>query len=133
MLAAEALSAAGLKPIRLRPKDGLAAVSSNAIGFAAACHALRRGAGATRTLMASGASAALAMGASDAPWRAAMVVGTPLQARVAAWLVKEAERSEIPADKAIHDPLSLRMMAQVFAAAIGALKARRASRSPRRR
>jgi histidine ammonia-lyase len=122
MPAAEALSVAGLEPIRLRPKDGLAAVSSNAIGFAAACHALRRGAGATRTLMASGVSAALAMGASDAPWRAAMVVGTPLQARVAAWLVKEAEKSDIPAAKAIHDPLSLRMMAQVFAAAIGALE-----------
>ncbi len=122
MPAAEALAAAGLAPIRLKPKDGLAAVSSNAIGFAAACHALRRGAGAMRTLMASGVAAALAMGVSAAPWRAAMAVGTPSQAMVAAWLVEEAEKGGVAADKAIHDPLSLRMMAQVFAAAMDALE-----------
>lgn len=122
MSAEEALAAAGLKPIHLKPKDGLAAVSSNAIGFAAACHALRRGAGAMRTLMASGAASALAMGASSAPWRAAMAVGTPSQAIVAAWLVEAAKASAIAADKAIHDPLSLRMTAQVFAASIDALE-----------
>lgn len=122
MPAAEALAAAGLAPIHLKPKDGLAAVSSNAIGLAAACHALRRGAGAMRTLMASGLAAALAMGASVAPWRAAMAVGTPSQAKVAAWLVEEAEMGGVAADKAIHDPLSLRMMAQVFAAAMDALE-----------
>ena len=122
MPAAEALAAAGLAPIHLKPKDGLAAVSSNAIGFAAACHALRRGAGAMRTLMASGLAAALAMGASTAPWRAAMAVGTPSQAKVATWLVKGAEQGGVAADKAIHDPLSLRMMAQVFAAAMDGLE-----------
>ena len=122
MPAAEALAAAGLVPIHLMPKDGLAAVSSNAIGFAAAFHALRRGAGAMRTLMASGLSAALAMGASAAPWRAAMAVGTPSQAMVAAWLVEGSERGGVAADRTIHDPLSLRMMAQVFAAAMDALE-----------
>jgi len=122
MSASEALAAAGLAPIRLKPKDGLAAVSSNAIGFAAACHALRRGAGALRTLMASGVATALAMGASDAPWRAALAVGTPTQATAAAWLIEAAEKGAVTADKTIHDPLSLRMMAQVFAAAIGALE-----------
>lgn len=119
--AAEALAAAGLAPIRLRPKDGLAAVSSNAVGFAAAGHALRRGAGALRTLMASAMANATAMGASRAPWLAAEVVGTPVQQVVARWLVHQATEANVAVDRVVHDPLSLRMMAQVFAAGVDAL------------
>jgi len=43
-----------------------------------------------------GVAAALAMGVSAAPWRAAMAVGAPSQAMIAAWLVEEAEKGGAP-------------------------------------
>lgn len=123
MSAAAALSAAGLAPITLKAKDSLAAISSNAIGYAVASHALRSAAAAVRTLLASGITLAAAMGVSSAPWEAAAAIGTPAQASVASWLAEAAKAARVPADRGVHDPLSLRMMAQVFAAAIQHLEA----------
>ena len=44
--AGEALAAAGLKPFRLAPRDSLASISTNAVGYAAAANAIREAAGA---------------------------------------------------------------------------------------
>lgn len=116
-----ALAAAGLAPIRMAPKDSLVSISSNAVGFSAALHTLRRGAAAVRVLAATGLATASAMGASPAPWEAAAHVGSQSQARLGAWLHRAGASKGTPVSTHVHDPLSLRMMAQVLAATFDAL------------
>ena len=113
--AAEALSAAGLKPFRLAPRDSLASVSTNAVGYAAAARALRDAAHATRILLATGLTTAGALGASRDPWKAVAHVGTDREAGIGAWLYFNAKGWDWPSATNIQDPLSLRMMSQVFA------------------
>jgi len=115
------MAAAGLKPIRMAPKDGLASVGTNAVGYAAAAHALRHAAATLRMLLATSAATACAMGAAPAPWEAAMHVGTPREAAIGGWLFEASRNSEIPVATHVQDPLSLRMMAQVFAVVFEAL------------
>ncbi len=119
--AAMALAAAGLSPIEMAPKDSLVSISSNAVGFAAAIHVLRRAAATVRVLAATGVATARAMGASTAPWEAAALVGSDCQARMGAWLHRAGAARGTPVSTHVHDPLSLRMMAQVFAATFDAL------------
>lgn len=119
--AATGMTAAGLEPIHMAPKDGLASVSTNAVGYAAAAHALRAAAAAVRTLLATGAATACAMGASPAPWEAAMHVGTAQEAAIGGWLLGVSRNSEIAIATHVQDSLSLRMMAQVFAVVFDAL------------
>lgn len=116
-----ALAAAGLMPLRMAPKDSLVSISSNAVGVAAALSALRRAAAAGRVLAATGVATARAMGASTAPWEAAAHVGSESQARMGAWLHRAGAARGTPVSTHVHDPLSLRMMAQVFAATFDAL------------
>ena len=113
--AVEALEAAGLAPIRMAPKDSLAAISVNAVGYAAAADALRRAAGTMRMLLATSLTTAGAMGASRDPWEAASYVGTPHEAAVGSWLYEMASGWEWPSATHVQDPLSLRMMPQIFA------------------
>lgn len=115
MPAVEALAAAGLRPIRMAPKDSLAAISVNAVGYAAAADALRRAAGAVRMLLATGLATAGAMGASRDPWEAAAHVGTLHEAAVGEWLYDMAAGWQWPTATHVQDPLSLRMMPQIFA------------------
>lgn len=116
-----ALAAAGLTPIRLAPKDGLAAVSVNAVGYAAAARAARHAAAAVRVSLATGFAAAAAMGAAPDPWIAAVHVGTRREAEIGAWLADASAGSNIPVASHVQDPLSLRMIAQVFAVAFDTL------------
>jgi histidine ammonia-lyase len=51
--AGDALSAAGLRPFRLAPRDSLASISTNAVGYAAAANAIRDAAGAVRVMLAT--------------------------------------------------------------------------------
>lgn len=113
--AAIALEAAGLSPARMAPRDSLASFGVNAVGYAAAFHALRRAAGAVRMMMATGLASAAAMGASCDPWESAAHVGTAREAEVGRWLFVGSREAGIPISTHIQDPLSLRMMAQVFA------------------
>ncbi|WP_181702062.1 aromatic amino acid lyase [Chthonobacter albigriseus] len=115
MPATLALASAGLEPIRMAPKDSLASISVNAVGYAAAAHALRRGAGGVRSLLAAALASASAMGASSDPWEAAAYVGTPHEASAGRWLYEASRSSGIAPVTHVQDPLSLRMMAQVFA------------------
>src|SRR5690606_5467586 len=113
--AADALAAAGLKPFRLAPRDSLASVSTNAVGYAAAAHAIRQAAGTARVMLATGLTTAGALGASRDPWKAAAHVGTEREAGIGAWLYFNAKGWDWPDATHIQDPLSLRMMSQVFA------------------
>lgn len=113
--AGEALAAAGLKPFRLAPRDSLASISTNAVGYAAAANAIREAAGAVRVMLATGLTTAGALGASRDPWRAVAHVGTEREAGIGAWLYFNAKGWDWPNATHIQDPLSLRMMSQVFA------------------
>ncbi|WP_370676790.1 aromatic amino acid lyase [Pleomorphomonas sp. PLEO] len=121
--ASEAIARAGLTIHECGVKDSLAALSSNAAGVALAASAIGRAAGTLRTLMATGLAAASAAGSLPAPALAATVLGTPRQAEIGRWLDTARTESAIPPGDRIHDPLSLRMMPQVFAAAIDAVEA----------
>lgn len=112
-----ALERAGLKPVRLAPRDSLAAVSTNSVAFAAAANAVREAAHALRILLATGLTTAGALGASRDPWKAVAHVGTQREATVGAWLYFNAMGWDWPDGTNVQDPLSLRMMSQVFATA----------------
>lgn len=121
--AAEALSAAGLKAFRLAPRDSLASISTNAVGYAAAATAIREAAATTRVMLATGLTTAGALGASRDPWKAVAHVGTEREAGIGAWLYFNAKGWDWPNATHIQDPLSLRMMSQVFATAFETLVA----------
>ena len=113
--AGDALQAAGFKPFRLAPRDSLASVSTNAVGYAAAAMAIRDAAGVMRVMLATGLTTAGALGASRDPWKAVAHVGTEREAGIGSWLYFNAKGWDWPAATHIQDPLSLRMMSQVFA------------------
>lgn len=119
--AAEALSRAGLGPSQLAPKDSLASVSTNAVGYAAAGSAIRKAARMVRVLLATGLTTAGAMGASRDPWKAVAYVGTEREAGIGAWLYFNAKGWDWPIGTHVQDPLSVRMMSQVFATAFESL------------
>ncbi|MDB5506168.1 MAG: aromatic amino acid lyase [Devosia sp.] len=119
--ASEALAEAGLHPVRLAARDSLAAVSTNSVAFAAAANAVREAAHAIRVLLATGLTTAGALGASRDPWKAVAHVGTKREAAIGAWLYFNAKGWDWPDATNVQDPLSLRMMSQVFATAIESL------------
>lgn len=119
--AAEALAQAGLEPVILAPRDSLASISTNAIGYAAAAEAVRDAAGAVRMMLATGLTTAGALGASRDPWKAVAYVGTEREAAIGAWLYFNAKGWDWPNATHIQDPLSLRMMSQVFGTAFESL------------
>jgi histidine ammonia-lyase len=122
MSAETALGEAGLRPIRMAPRDALAAVGINAVGYAAAVEALRAAAGALRMLLATSLTTAGALGASRDPWRAVAAVGTWKEADIGAWLHEHTMGWDWPNATHVQDPLSLRMMAQIFGAVFEALE-----------
>jgi histidine ammonia-lyase len=119
--AAEALAEAGLAPVHMAPRDSLASISVNAVGFAAAAEATRAAAGALRMLLATGLTTAGALGASRDPWRAVAQVGTEREAEMGGWLHRHAMGWDWPNATHVQDPLSLRMMAQIFGTAFDTL------------
>jgi len=112
--AAQALADAGLKPAHMAPRDSLASISVNAVGFAAAAEATRGAASAVRMLLATSLTTAGALGASRDPWKAVAHVGTEREAEIGGWLFRNAMGWDWPNATHIQDPLSLRMMPQVF-------------------
>jgi histidine ammonia-lyase len=118
MQAAEAFAAAGLEPINMAPRDSLASLSVNAVSFAAAAEATRNAAASTRILLATGMMASGALGASRDPWISVRHVGTAREALIGSWLCNASEDWQWPVATHVQDPLSLRMIAQVFGAVI---------------
>lgn len=114
--AAEALSAAGLQPMTMAPRDSLAIVSANAIGVASAGNTLARASASVRMLLATTTAAAAALGASRAPWEAAITVGTRFESALGLWLMGVSEGWDWPVGTQIHDPLSLRTLPQIYGA-----------------
>src|SRR5690606_17094660 len=115
MSAEAALAEAGLRPCAMPPRDSLASISVHAVGFAAAAEATRSAATALRMLLATSLTTAGALGASRDPWKAVAHVGTEREAEIGSWLYRNAMGWDWPNATHIQDPLSLRMMSQVFA------------------
>lgn len=115
--AAEALQKAGVAPHILAPRDSLASISTNAVGYAAGAEAVRGAASVLRILLATGLTTAGALGASTDPWRAVSEVGTSHEAMIGSWLERHAQGWDWPKATHVQDPLSLRMMGQVFGTA----------------
>jgi histidine ammonia-lyase len=118
MQAAEAFAAAGMEPFKMAPRDSLASLSVNAVSFAAAAETTRNAAASIRVLLATGMMASGALGASRDPWKAVRHVGTAREALIGAWLCNASDDWEWPVATHVQDPLSLRMIAQVFGAVI---------------
>ncbi|NVD39303.1 aromatic amino acid lyase [Ensifer sp. HO-A22] len=116
-----ALADAGLSPLVMRPRDALAALSVNAIAYSAAADVLREAAAAIRVLLVTGVMSSQALGASADPWRVAATLSTRGEALVGSWLYGQSGVADWPLPTAIHDPLSLRMTAQVFGAVVDTL------------
>lgn len=123
MEAADALAAAGLKPMVMAPRDALAALGVNAVSFANAAETVRHTVSAIRVLLATGLLACGALGASRAPWEAVTAVGTPREAQTGAWLLEASRPWDWSVTTHIQDPLSVRMISQVFGAVIESLMA----------
>ncbi len=117
-----ALREAGLVPTHFAPRDSLASISVNAVGFAAAAGAVREAASAVRMLLATSLTTAGALGAARDPWRAVAHVGTKSEADIGAWLDQNSSGWNWPNATHIQDPLSLRMMAQVFGTVFDSLR-----------
>jgi histidine ammonia-lyase len=121
--AMDAIVRAGLEPFSCGVKDSLVALSSNATSVALAASTLRSAASTLRTLMATGLTSASAMGSLSAPATVAVRLGTPRQATVGRWLLSARDGSRLAAAARVHDPLSIRMMTEVFAAGLDAVEA----------
>jgi len=105
----------------MQPRDALAALSVNAISHAAAANVVREAAKAIRNLMVTGVLSSLALGASADPWRVAARLSAHGEALAGRWFEAQAASGHWPTPSAIHDPLSLRMTAQVFGACLDTL------------
>ena len=123
MSAEAALREAGLLPCVMPPRDALASISVNAVGFAAAAEAVRAAAHTLRVLLATSLTTAGALGASRDPWKAVAHVGTEREAEIGSWLFRNAMGWDWPNATHIQDPLSLRMMPQVFGSSFDMLLA----------
>ncbi|RYG94070.1 MAG: histidine ammonia-lyase, partial [Alphaproteobacteria bacterium] len=76
---------------------------------------------AVRVLLATGLTALGALGASRAPWHAATAVGSAREAAISDWLSRSTETWNWPKSTQVQDPLSVRMICQVFATGVESL------------
>ncbi|HEX7386500.1 MAG TPA: histidine ammonia-lyase [Castellaniella sp.] len=121
--AAEALARAGLSPVQLTAKEGLALINGTQVSTALALHALFLAEDVFYTAVLSGALSVDAAKGSDAPFdpRVHAVRGQPGQIRLArmyrSLLAGSAIRkSHLVADNKVQDPYSLRCQPQVMGA-----------------
>lgn len=117
-----ALAAAGLAPLELRPKDGLALISSNAVSVAFAALALADGRAALDALQVSAALTMEGFRASRTPLDARVVAARPApgQADCAAQLRGLLAGGSATARR-LQDPLSLRCVSQTHGSLSAAL------------
>jgi histidine ammonia-lyase len=114
----DALAAEGLAPFELGPKDSMASVSTNAIAVAMAVEAASRVRRLIQILLATSVTVAASLGASPGPWEAASLNGPTGSERAGGWLHSIFRGWTWPTTRDVHDPLSIRMLAQIYGAAI---------------
>ena len=126
----EALTRAGLQPVRLAAKDGLALISSNAATIGQAALVVRDCADALDALHIAAALSCEGFGANLSPLdpRAQAAHAAPGQADSARRLTQLLAGSALwqaGAARRVQDPLSLRCVAQVHGATVAALRVAR--------
>lgn len=121
MQAAEALARLGMTPHPMLPRDGLAAVASNSFGLAKAALHIMRAARSLRMEMALTVIGAQAMGLNRDVWMAATLNGLAQERDAANWLLRVTSKADWPPLHRVHDPLSGRMICQVFGACANAV------------
>ncbi len=121
MPASEALVRAGLVPYTMRPREGLAAVGSNAFGLARSAAAVIGAGDAIRQAMGQAAVAAIAWGLDRAVWDVARNSQIPGEAAMAGWFQAAlADQPDWPPRATVHDALSGRFIVQILAAVVEA-------------
>lgn len=127
--AAEGLKRAGLEPLNLTPKEGLALLNGTQVSTALAIRALFEAEDLFAAATVSGAMSVDAARGSDAPFdpRIQALRGQPGQIDVAAGYRRLLEGSEIRAshrvnDERVQDPYSLRCQPQVMGACLDLIR-----------
>jgi histidine ammonia-lyase len=115
---ADVFAELGMVPIKLAPRDALASLSVNGVGYAASAVAVRDAARVLRVLMATALMSSATLGAARAPWRSVMTVGCATQSKVGRWLTETSADWRWNDASHVQDPLSLRMLPQIFGVAI---------------
>ncbi|THV21069.1 aromatic amino acid ammonia-lyase [Peteryoungia ipomoeae] len=119
---ADVFAEVGISPIRLKPRDALASLSVNGVAYAASAEAIREAAKVLRLLMSSALMSSATLGAARTPWRSAMTVGCDTQSEIGRWLT-ETSADWLWSDAShVQDPLSLRMLPQIFGVAIAEIQ-----------
>ena len=128
--AAEALAKAGLEPLSLGPKEGLALLNGTQVSCALALAGLFAAEDIFAAGLAAGALSVDALKGSDAPFdpRIHALRGQPGQIEIAAILRRLMDGSQIreshrTGDDKVQDPYSLRCQPQVMGAALDVLRA----------
>ncbi len=126
--ASDALEHAGLKPVELGPKEGLALINGTQVMTAIGCLALHDAEVLARSADIVAAMSAEALRATDEPWDAAIhearphpgqrTVAANLRGLVAGSPIRESHRN---GDPRVQDPYSIRCVPQVHGAARDAL------------
>lgn len=129
-----AFADAGLEPLALAPRDALAALAVNAIAYAGAASALRGAARAVRILSITSLASSAVLGAARDPWRSAVGLGGHDRTAIARWFWTMSQETGWDDGAQLQDPLSLRMLPQIFGTANGQLlhAARSSARQPLR-
>lgn len=124
MPAGRALERAGLRPLAMQSRDGLAAIATNAFGLARCAAAVARAAAAIRQAMTQAAGMAAVWGMDRAVWQAARESHIPGEPEMADWLQRVLDdQHEWPARSSVHDALSGRFLVQILAATCNAASA----------
>jgi histidine ammonia-lyase len=117
----QAFAKTGLEPLALAPRDALAALAVNAIAFAAAAAVLRGAARAVRILSITSLASSAVLGAARDPWRSAVGLGGHDRTAIARWFWTMSQQAGWDDGVQLQDPLSLRMLPQIFGTANGQL------------
>jgi histidine ammonia-lyase len=133
MSGGEALAKAGLAPVVLGPKEGLALLNGTQVSTALALHGLFLIENAFAAALVTGALATDAIAGSDTPFDARIhtLRGQPGQITVAAVLRalmegSEIRRSHLADDPRVQDPYSIRCQPQVMGAALDVIRSAQA-------
>jgi histidine ammonia-lyase len=127
--AGDALRDAGLAPVRLAPKEGLALLNGTQVSTALALRGLFAGEDVFAAAVVAGALSVDAAAGSDTPFdpRIHALRGHPGQADVAARYLRlldasEIRRSHLENDPRVQDPYSLRCQPQVMGACLESMR-----------
>lgn len=112
----ELMAHANLTPHTMQVKDAISIVSNNAFAMAECVELAQRAFKALDMLTLVAASAAVALHASPTPWKMAARNGKRHVKTVGVWLSALYKSTPWPQEDTVHDPLSIRFLAEIYGA-----------------